>query len=128
MLYRFMYYAMNVMLVFFSLNVISIVMIMICKSYAYVIGFLKNILTYLLNHADFQELLSTTQPDKLHFVRVQFDTVSWQPCDDVSGSQKSNKAASKPEISHMSAGRWNKIEITTASDLIPTYEQSVQTY
>ena len=47
MLYRFMYYAMNVMLVFFPLYITSIAMK--CKSYAYVIGLLKNILTYLLS-------------------------------------------------------------------------------
>ena len=29
-----------------------------------------------INHADFQELLSTTQLDKLSFVRVRFQTVS----------------------------------------------------
>ena len=28
------------------------------------------------DHVDFQELLSTTQPNELSFVRVQFETVS----------------------------------------------------
>ena len=32
-----------------------------------------------VNNVDFQELLSTAQPNKLSFVRIQFETVSCHP-------------------------------------------------
>ena len=44
---------------------------------------------------------------------------------DVSGSQKTNMAAAKPEILHIAAGRRDGIEITTVSDFINTLEQIV---
>ena len=47
---------------------------------------------------------------------------------DVSGSQKSNLAAGKPEIPHISGDREDRIEIATTSNLIPKYEQSVRTH
>ena len=62
------------------------------------------------------------------FSRMRNSNIALRTLCDVSGSQKSNMAAGKPEIPHISADRWDRIEIATASDLFPTDEQSVRTY
>ena len=47
-------------------------------------------------------------------VRMRNSIIALQTLCDVSGSQKSNVATTKPEIPHFSASRWDIIEIATA--------------
>ena len=61
------------------------------------------------------------------FLRMRNSHIATRtPCD-VSGSEKSSMVTAKPEVPHISAGRWDR-EKLQRHDLFHKYEQNVQTY